>query len=64
MPDGNSKRDWREYQHIYYELIKYYKATFSQQEGYKQQITEIEGKSIKLVDATINECFLSLFDWA
>jgi hypothetical protein len=63
MSDGNSKRDWRGYQHIYYELIKYYKGVFSQQEGYKE-ITEIEGKSIKLVDATIMSVCLSLFDWA
>jgi len=63
MSDGNSKRDWRGYAHIYFELIKYYKGVFTKQVGYKE-ITEIEGKSIKLVDATIMSVCLSLFDWA
>jgi len=63
MSDGNSKRDWKGYEHIYFELIKYYKGVFTKQEGYKE-ITEIEGKSIKLVDATIMSVCLSLFDWA
>ena len=63
MSDGNAKRDWRVYEHIYHELVKYYKNAFTKQPGY-QEIAEIEGKSIKLVDATIMSVCLSLFDWA
>lgn len=63
MSDGNSKRDWKGYEHIYFELIKYYKGIFAKQEGYKE-ISEIEGKSIKLVDATIMSVCLNLFNWA
>jgi len=63
MSDGNSKRNWQGFEHIYFELIKYYKNVFSKQEGYKE-IKEIEGKSIKLVDATIMGVCLNLFDWA
>lgn len=63
MSDGNANRDWRVYEHIYFELVKYYKNVFSKQPGY-QEITEIEGKSIKLVDATIMSVCLNLFDWA
>jgi len=63
MSDGNAKRDWRVFEYIYFELIKYYKGVFTKQEGYKE-IVEIEGKSIKLVDATIITVCLSLFDWA
>ena len=63
MSDGNSKRDWKGYEHIYFELIKYYKDIFAKQEGYNE-ISEIEGKSIKLVDATIMSVCLNLFDWA
>lgn len=63
MSDGNAKRDWRVFEYIYFELIKYYKGVFSKQSGYKE-IVEIEGKSIKLVDATIITVCLSLFDWA
>jgi len=63
MSDGNSNRDWRVFEHMYFELIKYYKNVFLMQPGY-EEITEIEGKSIKLVDATIMSVCLNLFDWA
>lgn len=63
MSDGNSKRDWRVFENIYHELVKYYKNVFTKQPGY-QEIAEIDGKSIKLVDATIMSVCLSLFDWA
>ena len=63
MSDGNSKRDWKGYEHIYFELIRYYKDVFAKQEGYKE-IREIEGRSIKLVDATIMSVCLRLFNWA
>jgi hypothetical protein len=63
MSDGNKKRDWRVFEYLYFEIIKYYKDVFSKQPGYKA-IAEIEGKSIKLIDATIMSVSLSLFDWA
>lgn len=63
MSDGNNKRDWKVFEFIYFELVKYYKNVFSKQPGY-QEIAEIEGRSIKLVDATIMSVCLSLFDWA
>ncbi len=63
MSDGNAQRDWRVYEFIYLELIKYYLNIFSKHSGYKE-IKEIEGKSIKLVDATIMSVCLNLFNWA
>lgn len=63
MSDGNSNRGWKVYEHIYFELIKYYKGVFAKQQGYKE-IAEIEGKTIKLIDATIMSVCLNLFDWA
>lgn len=63
MSDGNSNRGWEVYEHLYFSLIAYYKDVFKQQPEYKE-IEEIEGKSIKLVDATIMSVCLSLFDWA
>lgn len=63
MSDGNAQRSWRVFEHIYFELIKYYKSVFSEQEAYKE-IAEIEGKSIKLIDATVMSVCLRLFDWA
>ena len=63
MSDGNSNRNWKVFEHIYFELIKYYKGVFAKQQGYKE-IAEIEGKTIKLIDATIMSVCLNLFDWA
>ncbi|MEA3445800.1 MAG: IS4 family transposase [Bacteroidota bacterium] len=63
MSDGNAQRGWKVFEHIYFELIKYYKGVFTKQPGYKE-IAEIEGKSIKLIDATVMSVCLRLFDWA
>ena len=63
MSDGNEKRDWKVFEKIYFELIKYYKGVFKKQPEYKS-IKEIEGKNIKLIDATIMSVSLKLFDWA
>ena len=63
MSDGNAQRNWKVFEYIYFELIKYYKGVFSKQQNYKE-IAEIEGKSIKLIDATVMSVCLNLFDWA
>ena len=63
MSDGNAQRDWKVFEHLYLGLIAYYKNVFQKQPGYKE-IQEIEGKSIKLIDATIMSVCLNLFDWA
>ena len=63
MSDGNHQRDWKVYEHLYFSLIAYYKNVFQKQPEYKE-IQEIEGKSIKLIDATIMSVCLNLFDWA
>ena len=63
MSDGNAQRNWKVFEYIYFELIKYYKGVFSKQQDYKE-IAEIEGKSIKLIDATVMSVCLNLFDWA
>lgn len=63
MSDGNSNRDWKVFEFIYFELVKYYKNVFSNQPAY-QEIAEIEGRTIKLIDATIMSTCLSLFEWA
>lgn len=63
MSDGNAQREWKVFEHIYLELVKYYKGVFSKQSGYNE-IAEIEGRSIKLIDATVMSVCLNLFDWA
>lgn len=63
MSDSNAKRDWRVFETLYFGLLKHFKALFSKQADYKV-IKEIEGKYIKLVDATIMSVCLNLFPWA
>ena len=61
MSDGNKNRSWKVFEKLYFDLVGYYKEVFSKQENYKV-IKEIEGKSIKLIDASIMSVCLSLFD--
>lgn len=63
MSDGNKKRDYRVFEKLYYLLLEHYSTLFSKTQGYKV-IKEIEGKNIKLVDATTISVCLQLFDWA
>jgi len=63
MCDGNAKRNYRVFEDLYYSLCKYYKAQLSKRPEYKI-IDEIEGKHIKIIDATIMSVCLSLFSWA
>lgn len=63
MCDGNAKRDYRVYEDLYLSLCKHYKAQLRMRPEYKA-IEEIQGKHIKIVDATIMSVCLSLFSWA
>lgn len=63
MSDGNAKRDYKVFESIYSGLIKHYKGVYSKTPNYKS-ITEIEGRNIKIVDATTMSVCLNLFSWA
>ena len=63
MSYGNSKRNYQVFEDLYYNLLSYYKQSMSRTDGYKA-IQEIEGKNIKIIDATIMSVCLSLFSWA
>lgn len=63
MSDGNSKRDYRVFEDIYKFLCKHYKEQLRTRPDYKV-IKEIEGKHIKIIDATIMSVCLKLFPWA
>jgi hypothetical protein len=63
MSDGNEKRDYQVFASIYQGLFRHYSPSLSRTSGYKA-IKEIEGYSIKIVDATIMSVCLSLFPWA
>lgn len=63
MSDGNSKRNYEVFKDIYHQLISHYRHVFRKRSEYKE-IKEIEGRNIKLVDATIISVCLNLFEWA
>ena len=63
MSDGNAKRDYRVYEHLYHSLIKHYKHVFSRRPDYKLT-EEIKGKNVKIIDATKMSVCLQLFSWA
>ena len=63
MGDGNAKRDFRVFEDLYYRMCKYYKQQLRMRPEYKV-IKEIEGKYIKIIDATIMTVCLKLFSWA
>lgn len=62
MSDGNAKRDYRVFEDVYKRLCRHYKEQLRMREGYKV-IKEIEGKHIKIIDATIMGVCLKLFQW-
>jgi len=63
MSDGNAKRDFHVFEDTYYSLCKHYRHQLRMRPEYKI-IEEIEGKHIKIVDATIMSVCLKLFPWA
>lgn len=63
MSDGNEKRHWKVFEHIYFGLTAHYKSLFRDSINYKK-IKEIEDDSIVLVDSTTISLCLSTFEWA
>ncbi|MEX0772814.1 MAG: DUF4372 domain-containing protein [Balneolales bacterium] len=60
MSDSHAKRDWRVFETLYFDLLKHFSGLFPKRSEYKA-IKEIEGKHIKLVDASIMSVSLKLF---
>lgn len=63
MSDGNAKRNYRVYELLFSKLVKHYKHCFAHTEKYRI-IEGIEGKSVKIIDATTMTVCLSLIQWA
>jgi IS4 transposase len=63
MSDSHENRNWQVFEDLYKRLLSYYGNVFSKRPEYKE-IKEIEGKNIKLIDASIMTVCLSLFEWA
>jgi FOG: Transposase and inactivated derivatives len=63
MSAGNTKRNYKVFEDLYYSLLTHYKHELSRRSDYKV-IEEIKNKHIKIVDATIMSVCLKLFSWA
>lgn len=63
MSDGNKKRDWRVFETLYLSLFSHYSAIMKVKNRL-QDIEEIKGKTIKIIDSTLISLCLSLFNWA
>ena len=63
MSDGNKNRDYRVFEDIYYQLIKYYGRTLTDKRE-RSVIEEVKNETIKLIDSSTVSLCLNLFDWA
>lgn len=54
MGDGNEKRNYQVFEFIFNELLKYYLNYFKRRDDY-QVIKEIEGRTVKVVDASTRQ---------
>ena len=63
MSDGNKKRDWRVFEHLYTSLLSYYSSSLRKYANH-QVIEEVKDKTILIRDSSTISLCLSLFDWA
>jgi len=63
MGTGNSKRDYRVFEQLYFKLLKYYENALAKKH-LSHQIKEIKNHRIKLIDSTTISLCLAMFDWA
>lgn len=63
MSDGNKKRTYEVFEHLYMSLLKYYEGALRQHSGYKA-LKEIEGRTVLIRDSSTISLCLGLFDWA
>jgi hypothetical protein len=63
MSDGNKKRDWRVFEHLYNRLLSHYKSVLKKHHK-SHIIEEVKGKVVKLIDSSTISLCLTMFDWA
>ncbi len=63
MSDGNRKRDWRVFEHLYNRLLGHYHSVLKKHHK-THIIKEIKGKMVKLIDSSTISLCLAMFDWA
>lgn len=63
MSDGNKKRNWQVFEHIYNQLLSYYGNNLRAHAGAKV-VEEVRDKTIIIRDSSTVGLCLSMFDWA
>lgn len=63
MGDGNKNRDYRVFESLYFELLKYYRNSLKSSHQ-THIIEEVKNHNIKLIDSSTISLCLNLFDWA
>lgn len=63
MSDGNKNRNYKVFESLYYELLRYYKNSLKSSHQ-THIIEEIKNRSTKLIDSSTVSLCLKLFDWA
>ena len=63
MINGNRKRDWRGFEHIFTGLLGYYRKTL-QSRAPANVIDQIDNKTVLIRDSSTIGLCLSMFDWA
>lgn len=63
MSDGNKKRDWRVFEHLYHRLLSHYETVLKKHHK-THIIEEVKDKVVKLIDSSTISLCLAMFDWA
>ena len=63
MSDGNKKRDWRVFEHLYHRLLSHYQTVLKKHHK-THVIEEVKDKVVKLIDSSTISLCLAMFDWA
>lgn len=63
MSDGNKNRDWRVFEQLYNELLKYYSFTLNKH-THQKVVNEVKDETILIRDSSTISLCLSMFDWA
>lgn len=63
MSDGNKKRDWRVFEHIYQGLLTYYGHSLRSHSN-ARVVEEVKDKTVLIRDSSTIGLCLSMFDWA
>lgn len=63
MSDGNKKRNWQVFEHLFNDLLKYYGSSLAKYTN-QSVIQEVESFTILVRDSSTISLCLSMFDWA